>query len=81
MFNAALETTMRRWKQRLEGAGLQLASKGASARLTDWRYADDLLLFVESLGESQRMLEALQDELGRAGPSITKKIKMPTTEQ
>ena len=73
LLNAALEVAARHWRQRLEGAGLQLAGRDTNARLTDLRYADDLLLFANSLGQAKRMLEALQDELVWAGLSTTKR--------
>ena len=42
-----------------------------SARLTNLRYADDLLLFANSCEEAVVLFELLSAELARAGLSIT----------
>ena len=78
LFNAALESVMRRWKRRLHDHGLLLAPQ--FERLTNLRYADDLLLFGRSLGEVVYMFEALVQELSVAGLSINGgKTKILTT--
>jgi len=80
LFNAALEGVMRRWKQRLRSHGLLLTEPGAHERLTNIRYADDLLLFCKSLGEATEMLELLDEELKAAGLAINQgKTKILTT--
>ena len=53
LFNAALELAMRRWKARLQEHGFLLAL-GAD-RLTNLRYADDLLIFGKSMAEVVEM--------------------------
>ena len=56
----------------------QIASP--NGRLINLRYADDLVLFAGSLGQAQRMLEVLEEELGMAGLSLNgRKTKILTT--
>ena len=45
LFNAGLEHAMRKWKAKLVHHGVQL---GHVSRLTNIRYADDLMLFATS---------------------------------
>ena len=82
LFNAALESVMRRWLRRLENRyGILLREGNSTHRLTDVRYADDLLLFARSAHEAMLMLEALQMELAVAGLSINaSKTKVFTTD-
>ena len=40
---------------------------GSSERLTNTRYADDILLYAKSLEELQEMLGLLHDELAAVG--------------
>ena len=70
---------MRKWKSRLSSHGLLLA-EGAE-RLTNSRYADDLLLFGNSLEEVTDMMEKLVSELCVAGLSVNgAKTKIITTD-
>ena len=62
LFNSGLEHAMRNWKQSLKSHGLHV---GAVDRLTNIRYADDLLLFAKSWKELVEMLELLVVELNR----------------
>ena len=79
LFNAALESVLRRWKTRMGSCGLLLDS--THERLTNIRYADDLLLFGKTFDEAISMFEALSEELARAGLSINgSKTKMLTTD-
>ena len=72
---------MQRWKGRLQGAGLKLAGGDPAATLTNLRFADDLFLFADSLENVQKMLDVLQEELGRAGLSTNRrKTKILTFE-
>ena len=48
LFNAALEHAMCKWKKRLCGKGFALDENKTSPRLTNIRYADDLILFANS---------------------------------
>ena len=66
LFNAALENVISKWKMH---------------RLTNLRYADDLLLFGKSLAEVLEMLEILSAELVGVGLSINgSKTKILTTD-
>ena len=56
---------MRRWKARLGQHGVLLDTE--RERLTNLRYADDLLIFGKSLAEAVEMVEILTHELTRAG--------------
>ena len=79
LFNAVLEVVMRRWKARLGNRGLLLSPQ--SDRLTNIRYADDLLLFARSLDDAVFMLDCLVEELSRAGLSVNaRKTKILTTD-
>ena len=53
LFNAALEHVMRKWKLRIFGFGWMLSEIPGAERLTNERYADDLLLFAKSLDEGR----------------------------
>ena len=78
LFNAALEAVIRRWKSQLGDRGLQLDP--ARERLTNVRFADDLLLFGSSMAEVVEMFELLSLKLEEAGLSINpSKTKMFTT--
>ena len=78
LFNAALESAMKRWKERLHNRGLLLQL--GCERLTNLRYADDLVIFGRTIGEAVFMYEALVEELSRAGLSINGgKTKVLTT--
>ena len=79
LFNATLESVLRRWKARLGHRGVLLDE--TQERLTNIRYADDLLLFSKSFDEAVLMFEALSEELARAGLSINgTKTKILTTD-
>ena len=60
--------------------GWQLTEHGTQERLTNVRYADDILLFGKSLAEVTEMMEFLGVELSKAGLSINgAKTKILTT--
>jgi retron-type reverse transcriptase len=65
LFNAALESVFARWKERLTTQGWSV--DGCSERLTNTRYADDILLYAKNLQELHQMLELLHDELAAVG--------------
>ena len=70
---------MRQWKSKLDNHGLLLDAD--PERLTNLRYADDLLLFANSCEEAAEMFEMLSVELARAGLSINgAKTKILTTD-
>ena len=59
LFNAVLEHAIVKWKQQLSDEGFALIPNWTVSRLTNIRYADDLLLFGQSLDEAVSMLEKL----------------------
>ena len=78
LFNAVLEHAMEKWKRKLRSHGFCLYSDNEQERLTNVRYADDILLFGKSLDEAVSMLELLSDVLQQYGLELnvgkTKKI-------
>ena len=84
LFNAALESAMRRWKNRIGNCGFRIRAAGDGDSgcncLDNVRYADDILLFARSLNEAVFMLEALTEVLSEAGLSLNgSKTKIMTT--
>ena len=59
LFNAATEMVMRRWKEQLVDHGIKLSRDDGIARLTDVRFADDLIIYANSLEELTHMLDLL----------------------
>ena len=81
LFNAGLEEAMRRWKSRLGSKGWRIDTDIGSERLTNVRYADDLLLFATSMEDAIDMLSRLKQELRMVGLSVNSgKTKILTTE-
>ena len=79
LFNAGLELAFRRWKQRLTTEGWLLDGDGG--RLTNTRYADDIMLYANSLPELIHMLGHLTEELAKAGLHLNvKKTKLLTND-
>ena len=77
LFNAGLEHAMRKWKAKLLHHGVQL---GHGNRLTNIRYADDLMLFATSSEDLIYMLETLIPELAACGLQLNSaKTKILTT--
>ena len=68
LFNAVIEYVFQRWKRRLSYHGWLLFP--GVERLTNTRYADDILLYAKSLPELQQMLEMLIEELARVGLEV-----------
>ena len=64
LFNAVLEDAIRKWKLKLTNEGLRL---GQDTRLTNLRYADDLMIFATSREELVSMVEMLVQELSLIG--------------
>ena len=60
LFNAALEQALRNWKARLSTHGLMIDTE---ERLTNVRFADDLIIYASSLKELIEMLDLLTREL------------------
>ena len=65
LFNAGLETAFRTWKTRLGQHGFLLDEH--MQRLTNTRYADDVMLYAKSAEEVIEMTELLIEELSKVG--------------
>ena len=65
LFNSCLEMVFRRWKLRVSSHGLFIMTN--CERLTNTRYADDVLLYSTSLSGIREMLSLLHDELAKVG--------------
>ena len=59
LFNAVLEQALRLWKRSLSSHGFALVPSSSAERLTNVRYADDILLLAKSLPEALQMLESI----------------------
>ena len=68
LFNASLEMVFQRWKIPLGEHGWLINAQ--LERLTNTRYADDILLYAKSLPELREMLELLHDEFSAVGLEI-----------
>ena len=78
LFNAGLECAFRRWKIRLHDHGILLASD--IERLSNLRYADDMMIFAKSAEELVQMMEWLVEELSFIGLELnTSKTKVLCT--
>ena len=81
LFNAVLEHALGRWKDGLLCEGFALDGNMSTERLTNLRYADDLLLFGQSLDEAISMLDSLTEILRVYGLELNlTKTKVLTTE-
>ena len=81
LFNAVLEKVLRRWKGRLANHGVDTSPHGNQQRLTNVRYADDLILFAKNMGEAVEMMKVLCEELAGVGLEVnSKKTKILTTD-
>ena len=81
LFNAVLEHAMRKWKRKLRSHGFQLHPDNDEERLTNVRYADDILLFGKSMKEVTIMLEILVSVLQDYGLALNvQKTKLFSTE-
>ena len=75
LFNCVLDIAFERWKARLTNEGLYIV--WGLQRLTNTRYADDVLIYAKSLQELESMTEALIQELAAVGLVLNaKKIKI-----
>jgi len=73
LFNAASEMVMRRWKARLIDHGILLSNGPPAERLTNIRFADDLIIYANSLEELTCMLEMLVEEFKAVGLELNAK--------
>ena len=65
LFNAVIEAVFITWKTKISDHGWNL--KDDAPKLTNIRYADDMLLFARNLNELTEMLNFLQEELSKIG--------------
>eukprot|EP00435_Cladocopium_sp_Y103_P027156 s884_g6.t1 len=78
LFNAGLEYAVRKWKRTFGNHGLQI---GAVERLTNIRYADDIMIYAKSMEEFVNMLELLLPERASVGIELNAlKTKILTNE-
>ena len=70
LFNCALDVVFSRWKNRLNDHGILMEN---GRRITNMRYADDILLYGKSLQEVFFMLEMLTEELRHIDLSLSAK--------
>ena len=78
LFNAASEMVIRRWKTRLASHGLKISGDNLE-RLTNVRFADDLIIYANSLAELTEMIDMLVEEFCIVGLELnTKKSKFFT---
>ena len=73
LFNSALEIVMRRWNARLRNHGIKLNTSTETSRLTSVRFADDLIIYANSLTELTEMIDILHEELHVAGLELNAK--------
>ena len=77
LFNAVLEAALRKWRSVLFGHGVAMSDDVGIERMTNIRFADDLLLFAKTMEEAVEMLDALTVTLKRYGLELNvKKTKM-----
>ena len=77
LFNCALDVAFSRWRYRLNDHGISMEN---GRRITNIRYADEILLYGKSLQEVSFMLEILTEGLRHIGLSLSaKKFKILTT--
>ena len=68
LFNCVLDSVFVKWKAQLFHEGIQV--RGSGERITNIRYADDILLVAKSRAELLRMAELLVLELARVGLTL-----------
>ena len=82
LFNTGLDLVMSRWKARLHKHGIKMDEKDTSERLTNVRFADDLVIYASLLEELTEMLDILVEELQVMGLELNaSKSKIFTTDQ
>ena len=72
---------MRKWKTKVgSDGGFALHSNLEYERLTNIRYADDIIMFAKSIDEAQRMIELLVEVFAECGLELNaKKTKILST--
>ena len=82
LFNTAMELVMKRWQARLHRHGIKLNRDGPDDRLRSVRFADDIIIYANSLTELTQMIDILCDELRTAGLEFnTKKSRIFTLDE
>ena len=76
LFNCGLGVAMNRWKRQLVAHGFDVNRLG---RLTNIRYADDLILFPKSSAELVDMIELLSEEFAQIALTLDLAKKIVTT--
>ena len=80
LFNAGLEMAIRSWKSKLDDHGLLIGGLDQASRLTNVRFADDLIIYSTDEAELADMLDMLAEELAKVGLTMnSKKCKIFTT--
>ena len=59
---------MAKWKRRISGCGILVGDP--DERLTNSRYADDILIYAKTLDEAVLMMEILIEELSHIGSTL-----------
>jgi hypothetical protein len=67
LFNVTLEQALQRWKRQLTTHGLALVPDEQAERMTNIRFADDIMIIGKSLEEVVEMLELLIEILSEYG--------------
>ena len=67
LFNVGLEQAIRRWKQRLHKHGIKLNDNDDDERLTNVRFADDLIIYAKTMDELTESLDWLAEEFKKTG--------------
>ena len=65
LFNASLESAFREWQSKLTEHGFLLSPD--TTRLTNVRYADDVMLFAKTAEELIQIVELLIEAFGKVG--------------
>ena len=73
LFNCVLEDAMREWKQKLGDHCVATSAAAGADRMTNVRFADDLLLFAKTMEEAISMLDLLTDTLRQYGLELNVK--------
>lgn len=72
LFNAGLEQALRCWKHWLSNHGIKL-DNGDKERLTNVRFADDLIIYAKRMSELVDALDILAEELQNVGLDLNAK--------
>ena len=81
LFNSVLESAIQSWKRKLSSdCGVALVPDAEAERMTNIRFADDLLLFAKSMQEAVQMVDLLVEALREYGLELNmQKTKLMST--